>query len=60
VAAGRLGQLAVDPFVQAVDRRQRLVGFSLRSEEDRLLDLGGAGEAGERVVAGVGAELVPV
>jgi hypothetical protein len=39
-----------------VDRRQGLVGFGLGPEEDGLLDLRRAGEAGEGMVAGVGAE----
>ena len=48
VGADGLGQLALDPFVQAVDLGQHRVGFLAGAEEDRLLDLGGAGEALER------------
>ena len=56
MGAGGLGQLAFDPLVQAVDPGQRLVGFRAGAEEDRLLDLGGAGEALEGLVAGTGAQ----
>ena len=43
-------------LVQAVDPGERLVGLGPGAEEDRLLDLRGAGEALEGLVAGRGAE----
>ena len=58
--AGRLGQRALDPLVQPVDDGQRLVGFLAGAEQDRLLDLGGAGEALEGPVAGAVLSIVPV
>ena len=56
MAPGRLGQRPLDPFVQPVDAGQRLVGFLAGAEQDRLLDLGGAGEALEGPVGRAGAQ----
>ena len=56
MGAGRLGQLALDRLVQAMDAGEGAVGFLAGAEEDRLLDLGGPGEAPERLVGGAGAQ----
>src|SRR5690349_742451 len=42
-----------------MDRRQRPIRFTLGAEEDRLLDLRRAGEAGEGMIAGGGREHRP-